>query len=115
MDDIGHIIATFTVVAEAPVEGLEQYSRESRDPADPVVHHLGSVTIDEPDAKARADALESAIDVFLDRADHVPRPVLHGPGVFVRLYVSFGHGAQTITSRTIRRLADVNATLWIDA
>ncbi len=59
--------------------------------------------------------LKAAIGQHLDRLAAVPRDALHDPDAFVRLFLTLPRGAETIDAETVKRLAEVNATVWIDA
>lgn len=114
-DDVGFVIVSFTVVTAVPVEGLVRHLRETRIEGDEFIYDLGTETFEEPETQARANKLDATINGFLDLTRSIPREVLHDPKAFVRLYLTFGRGAETVTAKTIKRLADVNATIWIDA
>lgn len=113
--DNGYVIVSFTVISTAPIEGLAQYLRDSRTPADEFFYDLGTTSFEEPGSEARADKLQATINGFLDLVEPIPRAVLHHPGAFVRLFMTLCRGAETIDAKTLKRLADVNATIWIDA
>lgn len=113
--DDGYVIVSFTVISQAPIEGLAQYLEGSRTPADEYFYSLGTTTFEEPGWEARADKLDATINAFLDLLEPIPRDVLHDPGAFVRLFMTLCRGAETLRAETVKRLADVNATIWIDA
>ncbi|MDY0910731.1 hypothetical protein [Microbacterium sp. CFBP9034] len=114
-DGEGHVIVSFTVISVAPIEGLAQYLSESRTPADEFFYDLGTTSFEEREAEARADRLEATINAFLDLLEPIPHEALHDPGAFVRLFMTLCRGAETIHAKTLKRLADANATIWIDA
>lgn len=113
-DDAGLVIVSFTVLAATPIDGLVRYLHESRTRGDEFFYDLGTETFEEPEAQNRADKLDAAINGFLDLMEPIPREVLHDSQAFVRLYMTFGRGAETVSAKALRRLAGVNATMWID-
>jgi len=114
-DDFGHVIVSFTISAAAPIENLAQYLHPSPTPGAEFFYDLGMYTFEEPAAAARAKKLDATINGFLDLVESTPRDALHHPEAFVRLFMTLGRGAETISATTLKRLADMNATLWIDA
>ncbi|WP_406246137.1 hypothetical protein ACI7YT_13795 [Microbacterium sp. M] len=114
-DDVGFVVVSFTVIAARPIDGLVRYLRESRTPDGEFFYDLGTETFEELEAENRADRLDAAINGMLDLVEHVPRSMFHDPHVFVRLYLTFGRGAETVSADALRRMADVNATMWIDS
>lgn len=113
--DDGHVIVSFDVSSELPIEELKEYLREPKRPTGELRYLLGTTDFDEPSWERRASLLGSTINGFIDLLATIPRDVLHASTVFVRLYVTFPRGAETIDAQTVKRLAEVNATLWIDA
>lgn len=111
-DPDGSVIASLSVISPASIEGLEPYRRESAE--GPHVYDLGTERFRESDAADRAERLDAAITGLLHRLDDVSSSTLHDPATFVRLFLTFGGGAHTLSSDALRRLAGVNATLWID-
>lgn len=100
-----------TVFGDQPVPGLEA----SATPADDGFRYdIGHVKFEERDGKARADVLNAVLDEHVDRLIPVAAE-LHRPDVFVRFFLTLPHGAETVHADTLKRLASVNATLWIDA
>lgn len=114
-DDDSHVIVSFTVISATRIEGLTQYLAEPTTTVDGFFYDLGSTTFDEPGWEARADKLHQAINASLDRVEPIPRELLNDPGTFVRLFVTLPSGAETIDAQTVKRLADANTTIWIDA
>lgn len=111
-DGFGSVIASLTVISTTSIESLEPHRQGSAEGHH--VYDLGTERICEGDAARRAERLDAAIAGLLHRLDDVYSPVLHDPATFVRLFLTFGGGAHTIAPDAIRRLAGVNATLWID-
>ena len=111
--DTGHVIVSLSVFTAVRIDELERYLRDRADSS--FSYGLGTVKFDEPAWEARADKLNAVIDNLLDLLDNIPRAVLHAPESFVRLYMTLPTGAETISASTVKRLADVNATIWIDA
>lgn len=114
-DDTGHVIASFTVFSPTPIDALAEHLVVRDPPEDAHRYDFGTVTFNELDAYRRADRLRETIDAFLNRLVDVPREDLHASGAFVRLFITFPRGAETIQAQTVQRLAEVNATIWIDA
>ncbi|BAJ75651.1 Flp pilus assembly protein, ATPase CpaF [Microbacterium testaceum StLB037] len=112
-DDAGHVIVSLSVSTTTRVDELERYLEDPSGP--PFIYDLGMSSFDESAAEARADKLEMTITELVDRLEDVPRAVLHDPESFVRLYMTLPAGAETIGADIVKRLAEVNATIWIDA
>ncbi|KQZ23923.1 hypothetical protein ASD43_05815 [Microbacterium sp. Root553] len=111
-DDDGHVILSVTVFGQDDVPGLEALT-EHRE-ADGIRYDITTFSFDETDADTRADMLNDAI---LDRVALLTpaAEALHRTDVWVRFFLTLPHGAETIRAETVRALAAVNATLWIDA
>ncbi|UNK69968.1 hypothetical protein [Microbacterium sp. H1-D42] len=114
-DNFGHVIVSFTIGTAAPIENLVQYLHPSPAPGAEFFYDLGTETFEEPSSASRADKLDATINSFLELVESTPRDALHHPEAFVRLFMTLGRGAETISATTLKRLADVNATVWIDA
>ncbi|KTS91126.1 hypothetical protein NS183_05600 [Microbacterium testaceum] len=112
--DDGHVIVSFDVSTAVRVGELDQF-RTQPGSAPAFSYRLGTVTFDESNAKARADKLNAVIMEFVDRLHGVPPAVLDAPETFVRLFMTLPAGAETLHAETVKRLADVGATIWIDA
>jgi len=115
VDDDGQVIVSFDVFSATPIDVLAPYLRESKAPSDEFHYDLGTTTFEESISSRRADRLETTIVDYIDRLAAVPRDLLHGDAAVVRLFVTLPSGAETIHAKTIKRLAEVNATIWIDA
>jgi hypothetical protein len=113
--DDSQVIVSFTVISATRIEGLTQYLAEPTATVGGFFYDLGTTTFDEPGWEARASKLHQAINASLDRVEPIPREVLNDPGTFVRLFVTLPSGAETIDAQTVKRLADANTTIWIDA
>lgn len=111
----GHVIVSFDVLSQKVIQELADYWSEIQAPTDSYRYRFETMTFDELESQLRAAKLKSTINYYLDRLQAVPRGVLHGQETFVRLYVSIPAGAETIDARTVQRLAEVNASIWIDA
>lgn len=59
--------------------------------------------------------MQATINGLLGLVEPIPRASLHDPGAFVCLFMTLCRGAETIDAKTLKRLADVKATIWIDA
>lgn len=114
-DDDGHVIVSFTVISAKRIEGLTEYLSEPTSSAEDFFYDLGTTTFNEPGWEARADLLHQAINTLLDRVEPISRESLQDRGTFVRLFITLPSGAETIDAQTVKRLADANATIWIDA
>jgi hypothetical protein len=110
----GHVIISFDVSTAVRVSELEQVRTKSGS-GPPFSYHLGTVTFDEPNWEARAEKLNAVILEFVDRLHGVSPAVLNSPETFVRLFMTLPAGAETLDAGTVKRLADVGATIWIDA
>ena len=64
----------------------------------------------------RADALDAAVNVGLDRLDAsgVDPQNLDRSGVLVRAFFTFSPRAETISAESVKRLAQYHATIWVD-
>jgi len=111
--DTGHLIVSLSVWTAVRVDELERYLRDPSESG--FFYRLGTVKFEEPAWEARADKLNTTIHGLVDQLASVPRDVLHAPESFVRLYMTLPSGAETLEARTVQRLAEVNATVWIDA
>lgn len=111
--DTGHVIVSLSVFTVVRIDELERYLRDRADSS--FSYDLGTATFDEPAWEARADKLNATIHELVGQLASVPRDVLHAPESFVRLYMTLPSGAETLEARTVQRLAEVNATVWIDA
>ena len=111
-DDEGHVILSVTVFGQNEVPGLDALTE--RREADGVRYDIETFAFDETDAGARAEKLNDAI---LERVALLApaAEALHRADVWVRFFVTLPRGAETLRADTVRALADVNATLWIDA
>lgn len=109
------MILSFSVFSLTRIGELSAFLEEPSSPTDEFHYQLGTTTFDEPAWERRAEQLRAAINAFVDQLEHVPRDVLNSPGSFVRLFVTLPSGAETIDANTVKRLGDVNATIWIDA
>ncbi len=110
--DDTRVILSVTVFSLQAVPGLDAL-RKRRDTAG-YRYDIESLSFDEPDAEVRANTLN---DALLARVALLApaSEALHRPDVWVRFFVTLPRGAETITAETVRALASVNATLWIDA
>lgn len=113
-DDFGWVIVTLTVFAPSTIDELSAFERTGESKDDGWSYDLGTIKIDEPDTDRRLHALDSAVSTLLDLLSEVPREVLFDEESFVRLFLTFGRGAQTLWPALIQRIAAVNATVWID-
>lgn len=111
-DDDTRVILSVTVFSLQAVPGLDALKK--RRDTDGYRYDIESLSFDEPDAEVRADTLN---DALLARVALLApaAEALHRPDVRVRFFVTLPRGAETITAETVRALASVNATLWIDA
>jgi hypothetical protein len=114
-DDAGRVIVSLSVFSSSLVQELSQFLQGPSASPDKFHYRLGTATFDVPAWEPRAEMLHAAINDLLDRLERVPRALLNGPESFVRLFLTLPAGAETIDARTVKRLADVNATIWIDA
>lgn len=114
-DDHGLVIVSLDVFSPSPIEALSAFEWTSEPRDDGWRYQLGTVSFDEPEADARADALDNAVMTLLDLLSEVPREVLFDDRAFVRLFLTFGRGAQTLDSSLVQRIAAVNGTIWIDS
>lgn len=114
-DDAGHVIVSLAVFSSSRIEELSEFLRDPSASPDQFHYSLGTTTFDESGWERRADLLRTAVNDLLDQLERVPREVLNAPQSFVRLFLTLPAGAETIDASTVKRLAEVNATIWIDA
>jgi hypothetical protein len=115
-EDDGHVIVSLSVDSETNIAELGRWRMDSEsDDAAQNSFDLGTISFDEPDWERRVIVLHSTIDALLDRLAEVPRDRLHQAGTIVRLFLTLPAGAETISAETVKRIAEVNAVLWIDA
>jgi hypothetical protein len=112
--DAGQVIVSLTVFSADPIDQLASFGTERAAGESEHRYSLGTITFDQPDWNARIDQLESALDTLLDFLDPLPEAVLHAEGTVVRIFMTLPRGAETISARLVRRLANLNVTLWID-
>ncbi|UJP11276.1 hypothetical protein L2X99_07030 [Microbacterium sp. KUDC0406] len=111
----GYVIVSLAVVHAAPIAELAAYETfDERVTDGSHWYQLGTLPFTEKDAARRAEELDRTILSLIDRLDGVPAELLRSEEVFVRLFITFPHGAETISSSTLRRLADVGVTIWLD-
>lgn len=113
-DDFGQVIVSLTVVSPTAIAALSAFERDPGT-SDDLWYQLGTTSFVEHDTQRRLDALERAVSTLLDLLSDVPRAILFDDATFVRLFITFGRGAQTLSSALVQRIAEVNATIWIDA
>lgn len=113
-EDFGQVLVSLTIFAPSAIDELSAFERteESRD--DGWWYDLGTISIEEEDAGRRLHALDGAVSTMLDLLSEVPRAVLFDERSFVRLFLTFGRGAQTLRPALVQKIAAVNATVWID-
>lgn len=113
-DARGQVIVSLDVFAAEAIEELSAFDATVPEQGDGWRYDLGTITLFEEDAIRRADALDQAVDTLIGQLSDVPRGVLFADASFVRLFMTFGAGAQTLRPALVRKIADVNATVWID-
>ena len=114
-DAVGLVIVSLDVFSPSAIPQLSAFEREASLQGGGRHYDLGTIRVTEPDAVRRADALEAAVSALLDLVSAAPRDVLFAEETFVRLFLTLGSGAQTFGASLVRRIADVDATVWIDA
>ena len=114
-DDLGFIIVSLDVFSTAPIAELSAFERVDPNSDGERRYELGKISFEEEDATTRAQMLESTVLTLLDLLREVPRTALFDSGTFVRLFLTLGRGAQTLSSALVQKLAAVNATVWIDS
>ena len=115
-EDDGHVIVSLSVDSDEAIAELEGWRVDS-DGTDVGygAYRMGTISFDEPNGERRADALHAAMDTLLGRLADAPRARLRERGTVVRMHLTVPTGAETISAGMVTRLAEVNATLWIDA
>jgi hypothetical protein len=113
------VVFSLTVTAEHPIEALAGFPMMSRglNPDDDYIYAIDKVYFEEVDAGDRADLLNATVNDALDRLNlsGVDVAELHRDDVYVRAYYTFSPGSETIRPDVVKRLARINATIWIDA
>lgn len=111
-EDDSQVILSVTAFGENPIPALEAFEVPQADGG--FRYDVGHVVFKESDWSARADVLNDALTEHVARLTSATA-ALHRPDVWVRFFLTLPRGAETITAETLRGLASVNATLWIDA
>lgn len=115
-EDTGYVIVSLHVFSNDAIAELDAWRIEPKgSEAGPITYKIGTISFEEPCWERRIDALQATIDELLDRLANVPRARFHEADTFSRLYLTLPAGAETISAETVKRLAEVNAVLWIDA
>lgn len=114
-DDFGLVIVSLNVFARSQLTELSAFERIDRTKEGGWWYDLGTISSDEADAGERAAALESAVTTLLELLSAVPEATLRDETSFVRLFITLGRGAQTLSPSLVQRIAAANATVWIDA
>ena len=114
-DDHGQVIVSLDVFAAEAIDELSGFEATVAGQSDGRRYELGTITLFEEDADRRADALDHAVSTLIGILAEVSREALFAEGTFVRLFVTFGAGAQTLSASLVQRIAAVNATVWIDS
>jgi len=117
--DDGYVIFSLTIYSShaiSQISQLEKRPSSARDGDDfhYPIHHS---SFTEPDWHARAEKLDCSVNAALVELDTlgVGMETFDHSDVVVRAFFTFLAGAETLSARTVRRLAAVNATIWIDA
>jgi hypothetical protein len=114
-----HVVFSLTVTSEHPIAALSTFPVQSRalSPDDDYIYAIDKVYFDEDDMGDRADLLDAAVNDALDRLSMSGIDVaeLHRDDVYVRAFYTFSPGSETIRPEVVKRLARINATIWIDA
>ena len=111
-DDDWEVILSVTAFGEKPIPALNVYATPQED--DSFRYDIGHVVFDEPNSSARADVLNEVLNEHVALLAPAAN-TLRRPDVWVRFFLTLPSGAETISADTVRALASVNATLWIDA
>jgi hypothetical protein len=113
------VVFSLTVTSEHPIEALAGFPTAARglNPDDDYIYAIDKVYFEEDDMGDRADLLNAAVNDALDRLNlsGVDVAELHRDDVYVRAYYTFSPGSETIRPEVVKRLARINATIWIDA
>ncbi|MEO6533698.1 MAG: hypothetical protein ABIO06_09010 [Pseudolysinimonas sp.] len=113
------VVFSLTVTSEHPIAALSNFPIANRglNPDDDYIYAIDKVYFEEDDTGDRADLLDAAVNDALDRLSMSGIDVveLHRDDVYVRAYYTFSPGSETIRPEVVKRLARINATIWIDA
>ncbi|MEO6115936.1 MAG: hypothetical protein ABIP33_06090 [Pseudolysinimonas sp.] len=113
------VVFSLTVTSEHPIAALSNFPVQSRalSPDDDFIYAIDKVFFDEDDTGDRADLLDAAVNDALDRLimSGIDVAELHRDDVYVRAFYTFSPGSETIRPEVVKRLARINATIWIDA
>lgn len=113
------VVFSLTVASEHPIEALAKFPTVARglNPDDDYIYAIDKVYFEEDDSGDRADLLNASVNDALDRLNlsGVDVAELHRDDVYVRAYYTFSPGSETIRPEVVKRLARINATIWIDA
>jgi len=113
------VVFSLTVTSEHPIAALANFPIANRglNPDDDYIYAIDKVYFEEDDTGDRADLLDAAVNDALDRLimSGIDVAELHRDDVYVRAYYTFSPGSETIRPEVVKRLARINATIWIDA
>ena len=113
------VVFSLTVTSEHPIAALSNFPIANRglNPDDDYIYAIDKVYFEEDDTGDRADLLDAAVNDALDRLimSGIDVAELHRDDVYVRAYYTFSPGSETIRPEVVKRLARINATIWIDA
>jgi hypothetical protein len=113
------VVFSLTVTSEHPIAALSTFPVQSRalSPDDDFIYAIDKVYFEEGDMGDRAELLDAAVNDALDRLilSGIDVAELHRDDVYVRAFYTFSPGSETIRPEVVKRLARINATIWIDA
>jgi hypothetical protein len=118
-DESTRVIFSLTVHSDHPIAAFAGFPGRKRPQTetDDFFYELLMTSFEDGDWSSRADKLEAAVTIAIDRleATKVDLAELAQDDVSVRAFFTFGPGAETISAELVERLARIHATIWIDA
>ena len=110
---------SLTVLSPHPIDDLRPFAAPTvlGRADDDVIYGIFKAGFEDGDDATRADRLREMVTEALDLLDAtgVSPSELDHEDVRVRAFFTFDPGAETIPADLVRRLARINATIWIDA
>jgi hypothetical protein len=118
-DEPTRVIFSLSVNSETPIAALHDFPARTRAPRpnDDFYYDVYHADFEDSNWDSRAQSLDSAVNAALDLLDAsgVAKSEFESSDAAVRAFFTFDPGAETITAGVVKRLAEYNATIWIDA
>ncbi|MDP9027849.1 MAG: hypothetical protein M3N46_09920 [Actinomycetota bacterium] len=110
---------SLTVLSPHPIDDLVPFAAPTlvARTDDDFMYGIYKTGFEDADESTRAERLHELVVEALDLLDAtgISPSELHHDEVRVRAFYTFDPGAETIRADVVKRLARINATIWIDA